>query len=74
MNYLSRQRPWGTHIQADQKLDDTPGVFIFSYKEDHSERYGKPDIAEVEQIEEIVFCEPEGHCDGLKNNQDNERI
>ena len=34
----------------------------------------KPDIAEIKQIEQIVFRQPQGHGDSLENDQYDQRM
>jgi hypothetical protein len=48
-------------------------VFVFPYVEKDSERDRKPDITEIEQIKQIVFCEPERNGNRLENDQHPQR-
>ena len=61
------------HIQADQHLYNSSCVFVFANKQEQSERDGKPDIAEVDEIEKIMFCQPQGGGNGFKQNQHKDR-
>ena len=38
------------HIQANQQLNDTPCMLVFSDKQKDTQRNGQPDVAEVKQI------------------------
>ena len=46
------------HIETDKKLYNTPCVFIILCKENKPQCDGYSNIAEIEQIENIILCQP----------------
>ena len=51
------------HIQTDEELYDTSGMSVLLYIQKDPEGYGQSDIAEIKKIEQVVFRQPQGHCD-----------
>ena len=49
-------------------------MFVLPNKQEDPEGNGHSDITEVKQIKQIVFCEPQGHSDGLKNDKNDKRM
>ena len=56
------------HIQANQQLNDTPCMLVFSDKQKDTQRNGQPDVAEVKQIEYFALCQPQSYRNGFKEN------
>ncbi len=47
---------------------------VFLYEKQHPERYRQSYIAEIKQIKQILFCQPQGNGDRLEDNQYDERL
>ena len=46
------------HIQTDQKLDNTTGVPVFFYEQEHAQRNSATDVAEIKKIKEVILRQP----------------
>ena len=56
--FVTDQSEVDQHIQANEQLNNAPGMLVLSDKEEHAQRNGQTDVAEIKQIEQIVLCQP----------------
>ena len=72
--FITDQPEIDQHIKPYKQLNYTPGVLVFLYEQEYPKGYGQSNIAEIEEIEQVVFCEPQGYCNRFKNDKYNNRI
>ena len=56
------------HIQAYKKLHDPPGVLMTPHKQENSKSQRTAYVAEIQQIEKVVFHLPKQDRHGLEND------
>ena len=57
------------HVQADKQLNDAPGMSVLPDEQEDAQRNGQADVAEIEQIEQVVLCQPQGDRDRFEYHQ-----
>ena len=71
--FIADQSEIDKHIQTHKQLDNTSGMSVFLYEKQHPERYRQSYVAEIKQIKQILFCQPQGHGDRLENDKYDKR-
>ena len=56
--FVADQSKIDKHIQTDKQLNNAPGMPVFFDKQEDAQRNGQTNVAEIEQIEQIVLCQP----------------
>ena len=57
------------HIQPDQQLRYASCMAVFVFKQSKANGNGYAYIAEIEQIKQVVHCQPKGNGNGLKHKK-----
>jgi len=61
------------HVEADKELHYAPRMLVFPDEQESAQRNGRPDIAEIEQIKDIVLCQPQCDRNSLKDRKHKDR-
>lgn len=69
--FIAGQSQIEQHIQSNQKLRHLPGVPMLSDEQEDAQSDGKTNIAEIEQIKQVVHRQPKRDCHCFKDCQHN---
>ena len=61
------------HIAAHQELHNAAGMSVALLEQQQPQRKGNADVAEIEQVEDIVFGKPQCDGDGFESEKQQER-